>query len=191
MQSKLPPVFGLDQHPIVVPAGQQVGREGYDRGAARVGLRRCRCRVQQSPGEGSYAAEVHDDILGEAKLEPTYLKCRAIAPQAGHGGAQVAVGMALGGVRPQRASDRGPVDDSVVKRQERKQALRSPWNPCLYDPLPPEAESAEHRDHDAVGSYRQGCERSHRSPPCYQLLKREAYGVILIRSIPSSGPQRL
>ena len=36
MQAKLPPVLCLYQHPIVVPVGQQVGRQGHNGARAKI-----------------------------------------------------------------------------------------------------------------------------------------------------------
>ena len=69
MQSQLAPVLGLEQHPVVVPVGQQLSRQSPDGGRVEVGLLRRHRRIEQPAGERSRVAEVNRDIVGQAKLE--------------------------------------------------------------------------------------------------------------------------
>ena len=69
MQSELPPVFGLGQYPIVIPAGQQVAGQGNHRGWVEVGLLEGHFGIQQPSGQRPCVVDVDRNALGEAKLQ--------------------------------------------------------------------------------------------------------------------------
>ena len=71
--------------------------------------------------------------------------------------------MALGGVRPQCAGARGPLDHPTMQRQEHQEALRGPRN-AKHVPPPEQGESAQQCNHEVTIGPRQGVERGHESP---------------------------
>ena len=69
MQPKLPPVLRLHQHPIVIPVGQHVGRQGHNGARAKIAWRWRHCRVQQPPGECFSVMDVNGDTLSQTELK--------------------------------------------------------------------------------------------------------------------------
>jgi hypothetical protein len=69
MQAQLPPVLSLKQYPVVIPIGQQFGRQDPDGGRAEFGLLRRHRGIEQPTGERSRVADVDRDPLGQAKLK--------------------------------------------------------------------------------------------------------------------------
>jgi hypothetical protein len=68
--------------------------------------------------------DVDHDVLGQAQLELVggqRLAGRALQPRQRR--AEVGRGMALGGLGPQGARDRGPLDHPALQGQEREQPL--------------------------------------------------------------------
>jgi hypothetical protein len=74
MQAKLPPVFGLDQHPIVVPVGQQIGRKSGDGSGAQVGIPQCGRSIEQPVSERPRLADIDGDALSKPEFEPVSLQ---------------------------------------------------------------------------------------------------------------------
>lgn len=125
MEAKLPPVLGLDEHPIVVPVRQELLRKDRDR--VFIGRRRHRPITPEEPAsQTSSVPKIDRYLVRELDLLSCDLHGSSSGPvQVGEGGSKTGRCVRLGGGRPQRARHDRPPDRPRLQREERQEALRS------------------------------------------------------------------
>ena len=126
MEAELPPVLGLDEHPIVVPVRQELLREDGDR--VLVGQRRRRRPItpEEPASQTPRVPKIDRHLLRELDLLSGDLDGSSSGPvQVGEGRSKTGRCVRLGGCRPQRARDDRPPDRPGLQREERHEALRS------------------------------------------------------------------
>jgi len=126
MEAKLPPVLGLDEHPIVVPVRQELLREDRDR--VFIGQRRRRRPItpEESASQTPSVPKIDRHLVRELDLLSGDLHGSSSGPvQVGEGGSKTGRCVGLGGCRPQRARHDRPPDRPGLQREERHEALRS------------------------------------------------------------------
>jgi len=125
MEAELPPVLGLDEHPIVVPVRQEFLRKSRDPVFIGQHGRRRSITPQEPASQTPCVTKIDRDVVRELDLLGGDLHGGSSgAVQVGEGRSKAGRCVPLGGRRPQCARHHRPPDRSGLQREERDEALR-------------------------------------------------------------------
>ncbi len=126
MHAELAPVLGGDHSPVVVPARQQVIREGGDSGGADVTFGALNVAVDQTVGQGLGVVNVDNEALMQTEVLGGHLHGLAGGPfEPEDGRAQAGAGVLAGGLRPERAGYLVARHRTVAHSQKGQEPLRA------------------------------------------------------------------